>query len=224
MKIPTFAVVLVVYAVTGTGATDIAGKKSAILTDRDVLVDASSSSSSWSDESSVSDSMEPDFLDDDLGAGDDLIGSWDNHYAVFSDTESSDQSSSESGPSDANDLIIGDVSGDLLRKAESVANTALPFDIKSAEPVLIPVAVGVAAMLGVVVAAVLIGMRRERLSEPTFGPIELVSDLPDPVTTTSESTAVEANEEDGTGAGLAIEFEDGREEEANEEDTGVVCG
>ncbi|KAI9987019.1 hypothetical protein PInf_026125 [Phytophthora infestans] len=129
--------------------------------------------------------------DDELGTSEDFWGSWENHYAGYMDDDglNSNDSNSASGEVDS---TVGDLHAaakKVLQKAESVVTVALPFRAKHATSFVLPLGLVAAAMFVLVVAAVLIGVRRQQLSEPVFGPVELVSDLPDPMTTSAASDA-----------------------------------
>ncbi|ETI33193.1 hypothetical protein F441_20001 [Phytophthora nicotianae CJ01A1] len=169
--------------------------------------------------------------DDELGANEDFWGSWENQYAGYlgaqEDIEpSSDDTESASGTSEL-DFTVGDLPAaakEVFQKAESVVTAALPFSIKHATSLVLPLGLVAAAMLMIAVAAVLIGVRRQQLSEPVFGPVELVSDLPDPMTTSAASEAegddsdkCSSNHGDEADTGATILAEEEQEEEKEEE-------
>ncbi|KAL3674069.1 hypothetical protein V7S43_000019 [Phytophthora oleae] len=153
--------------------------------------------------------------DDELGANEDFWGSWDNQYAV--DTNSG----SIHGPS------VGDLPSaakGILQQAETVVTSALPFSVEHAKSLVLPICLVVAALFVITVAAVLVGVRRQQLSEPMFGPVELASDLPVPMTTSaaseagnddSDSDSSPLSDADDTGATILAGEE---EEEMKEED------
>ncbi|KAK1946903.1 hypothetical protein P3T76_000913 [Phytophthora citrophthora] len=150
--------------------------------------------------------------DDDLGANEDFWGSWENHYAV-------DTSSGSSTP--GHNPSVGEAARGILQQAETVVTSALPFSIDHAKSLVLPICLVVAALFAVAIAAVLVGVRRQQLSEPMFGPVELVSDLPVPMTTSavdnddSDSDSNPLSDADDTGATILVGEE---EEETKEED------
>ncbi|POM61297.1 hypothetical protein PHPALM_29707 [Phytophthora palmivora] len=165
---------------------------------------------------SLSDAMEADLREDELGANVDFQGSWDNHYAM---QPCRNDSNSASGSGECSH-IVGDLPeavDEILQKAESVMTVALPFNIGHAKSLLLPVGLTVAALLVVAAVAVVIGVRRQQLSEPMFGPVELVSDLPDPMTSAAssdESGSPDDDDEADTGVKiLADRYEEEKEEE-----------
>ncbi|GMF26125.1 unnamed protein product [Phytophthora lilii] len=215
MKLAPIAL-LAVLAVTNAASGE--------LMRRDLRVETSGN------EASASDLIEADLRDDDLGADEDFWDSWDNHYGVHADADAlidpccNDTGSASGGSAHA--ATVGDIPSaakDLLEKAELVATAALPFSIKHAESMLLPACLVVAALFVVAFAAVLIGVRRQQLSEPMFGPVELASDLPEPMTTLAGSdadsdspslTADKDGDEADTGATvLADSVEEEKEEE-----------
>ncbi|RLN21571.1 hypothetical protein BBJ28_00023189 [Nothophytophthora sp. Chile5] len=184
-----------------TASGDATGVADAELPPRGLRVEAFASSSQEG-ESAASDDMAIGSLDDDLGSSEDFWDSWESEYAVDEDLNAhSDQSSHALSASGSgamvpgfNDLLrtVGDVpvvAKELLQKVES---EALPFDINHPESMLLAMAAAGAGVCVLVLAVVLVGLRRRQLSEPGFGPIELVSDLPDAQTTTA--SGVDARE------------------------------
>ncbi|KAF1783671.1 hypothetical protein GQ600_10086 [Phytophthora cactorum] len=143
--------------------------------------------------------------DDELGSSEDFWGSWENHYAGYLDAQEDNESSSNDTNSASGtgelDSTVGDLdtaAKEVLQKAESVVTAALPFSIEHATSLILPLGLVAAAMLVIAVAAVLIGVRRQQLSEPMFGPMELVSDLPDPMTTSAASEAGDDDSDTGS--------------------------
>jgi hypothetical protein len=174
---------------------------------------------------------EAELRDDDLGANEDLWGSWENYYSVHADPRGTfepcaNSGSAHSGSGDEPGPSVGDneiaAMDGLLQKAESVATAVIPFSIEHAESSLLLVGLVVAALVVVAVAAVLVGVRRQQLSEPLFGPVELVSDLPEPMTTSAGSEAgydedgdfaVDSGDEADTGATILVAEEQEEEKE-----------
>ncbi|KAG3108358.1 hypothetical protein PI124_g12131 [Phytophthora idaei] len=165
--------------------------------------------------------------DDELGSSEDFWGSWENHYAGYLDAQEDNESSSNDTNSASGTAELDSTVGDLdtaakevLQKAESVVTAALPFSIKHATSLILPLGLVAAAMLVIAVAAVLIGVRRQQLSEPMFGPMELVSDLPDPMTT---SAASEAGDDDSDTGATILAGEEQEEEKEEEGEDFVVA-
>ncbi|KAG2763507.1 hypothetical protein JG687_00009352 [Phytophthora cactorum] len=178
--------------------------------------------------------------DDELGSSEDFWGSWENHYAGYLDAQEDNESSSNDTNSASGtgelDSTVGDLdtaAKEVLQKAESVITAALPFSIEHATSLILPLGLVAAAMLVIAVAAVLIGVRRQQLSEPMFGPMELVSDLPDPMTTSAASEAGDDDSDTGshshadeadTGATILADVADtilaGEEQEEEKEEEG----
>ncbi|RAW30578.1 hypothetical protein PC110_g13083 [Phytophthora cactorum] len=178
--------------------------------------------------------------DDELGSSEDFCGSWENHYAGYLDAQEDNESSSNDTNSASGtgelDSTVGDLdtaAKEVLQKAESVITAALPFSIEHATSLILPLGLVAAAMLVIAVAAVLIGVRRQQLSEPMFGPMELVSDLPDPMTTSAASEAGDDDSDTGshshadeadTGATILADVADtilaGEEQEEEKEEEG----
>ncbi|OWZ22417.1 hypothetical protein PHMEG_0002880 [Phytophthora megakarya] len=169
---------------------------------------------------SRSGAMEPVVRDDDLGANEDFWGSWQSGYAV--PEASSDDSNSVSGSGEVSDNADDQApTNEILQKAESVVNAALPFKLEHARSLLLPVGLVVAGLLVVAVAAVIIGLQRQHMSEPMFGPVELVSDLPDPMTTSGDEDESGSPDDDDSDTGVTIladKYEEEKEEEEEEFD------
>ncbi|KAG6948736.1 hypothetical protein JG688_00014968 [Phytophthora aleatoria] len=170
--------------------------------------------------------------DDELGSSEDFWGSWENHYAGYLDAQEDNESSSNDTNSASGtgelDSTVGDLdtaAKEVLQKAESVVTAALPFSIEHATSLILPLGLVAAAMLVIAVAAVLIGVRRQQLSEPMFGPMELVSDLPDPMTTSAASEAGDDDSDTGSHS-HTDEADTGATILADEVDTGatIVAG
>ncbi|KAF1794487.1 hypothetical protein GQ600_12691 [Phytophthora cactorum] len=157
-----------------------------------------------------------------------LLGSWENHYAGYLDAQEDNESSSNDTNSASGtgelDSTVGDLdtaAKEVLQKAESVVTAALPFSIEHATSLILPLGLVAAAMLVIAVAAVLIGVRRQQLSEPMFGPMELVSDLPDPMTTSAASEAGDDDSDTGSHS-HTDEADTGATILADEADTGAT--
>ncbi|KAG1693394.1 hypothetical protein DVH05_023479 [Phytophthora capsici] len=190
---------LVALAVLASAAALAGASANTIGTQRGLRVETAGSNAITAEE----------LRDDDLGADEDFWGSWDNHYAVDTSSRSSHNPS------------VGEAARGIFQQAEAVVTSALPFSVDHAKSLVLPICLVVAALFAVAVAAVLVGVRRQQLSEPVFGPVELVSDLPVPMTTsaadndTSDSDSNVPSDADDVGAAILIGEE---EEETKEED------
>lgn len=192
--------VFATIAVTLTGRSAVVAG-SAIHVARDLHVEVPAASSLRGQPSSSDASTHADSLDDSVGASEDFWGSWDSHYAAPSDGQLAHH-----GSTSAIDTVVGAAAQELLHKAESVATVAVPFDVEAVG------AVAAAVLAVVAVAAVAVGVRRQQLSEPGFGPVELASDLPEPMTTSSAKSA-----HSETGLIIGIDDEEKQEDEEGEE-------
>ncbi|KAG6584941.1 putative secreted RxLR effector protein [Phytophthora cinnamomi] len=203
MKVSAIALLISAAALAGASAADTTSQTLNDVTQRNLRVETSP------------DAIETDLRDDDLGESEDFWGSWDSHYAQAQRDPRSNAPSSASG-SGAHEPTVGDLPAaakEMLDKVESVATAAMPFSVETAESYLLLAILSVAALFVIVIAAVLIGVRRQQMSEPRFGPVELASDLPEPMTTSAGS---EAGEE-GSDAGSPSHGDDG-----GEADTGAT--
>ncbi|KAE8899642.1 hypothetical protein PF005_g10822 [Phytophthora fragariae] len=181
MKLSAITLFVAAVVLAGASAFDTAAQTHNDITQRQLRVETSS------------DVIETDLRDDELGASEDFWGSWDNHDTQVQSDPCSNDTSSASGDG-AHQPAVGDLPAaakELLDKVESVATAAMPFSVETANSYLLPVALVVAALFVVAIAAVLIGVRRQQMSEPRFGLVELASDLPDPMTTSAGSEAGE---------------------------------
>ncbi|KAL4128384.1 hypothetical protein PRIC2_007372 [Phytophthora ramorum] len=211
MKLAAIAIV----AIVGVNAAE--RRVNGDLTHRDLRVETSA-------KMSVSDEIEANLRDDNLGASEDSWDHWENHFEnPLPRSEPCSSGSSSANGDDEHGPTVGDLPAaaqDLLQTAESVATAALPFDAEQAESFLLPAGLVVAALFVVAIVAALIGVRRQQLSEPMFGPVELASDLPDPMTASAASEAGSAcdddNEEEDTGVTILVDS--GEEEEEKEEE------
>ncbi|KAG7378152.1 hypothetical protein PHYPSEUDO_010454 [Phytophthora pseudosyringae] len=182
--------------------------------------------------SDTNDAVEADLRDDELGVNEDFWGSWEDHYAAHPDPLTPNEPcSNETNSASGNDEHGPDVGAlpaaakGALQQAESVVTAALPFNVEHAKSLLLPVGLVVVALLVIAVVAVLVGVRRQQLSEPMFGPVELASDLPVPMTTsaasgdesdTDHADDIGGNDEADTGATILA----GEEEEEEKEEEG----
>ncbi|GMF33822.1 unnamed protein product [Phytophthora fragariaefolia] len=174
----------------------------------------------------VATSSEENLRDDELGASEDFWGPWHSHYAQAQNDPPSYGTSSASG-SGVLEPSVGDLPAaakELLDKVETVATAAMPFNVEAATSHLLLAGIVVGALFVIAIAAVLIGVRRQQMSEPMFGPVELVSDLPEPMTTSAGDDGCDAGSssnrsEDGDEAdtGVTVLFGEEEEEEKQEE-------
>lgn len=218
MKLSTITLFAAAAMLAGTSAVDTTARTHNDITQRQLRVETSP------------EAIETDLRDDELGASEDFWGSWDNHYAQAQSDPLSNDTSSASADG-AHEPTVGDLPAaakELLDKVESVATAAMPFSVETAQSYLLPACLVVAAMFVIAIAAVLIGVRRQQMSEPRFGPVELASDLPDPMTTSAESDAgddgsdasspTHGEDEGEADTGATVIFGDEEEEKEEEED------